>query len=62
VAFKCGVFRVLCVVLDSVLFSGIEVWCVQGAVCDTGQCVFFFFFNNLYLHCMLHYNIVILHA
>jgi hypothetical protein len=37
VALKCGVFRVLCLTLDSVLFSGVEVWCVQGAVSDFGQ-------------------------
>jgi len=29
VALKCGVFRVLCLTLDSVLFSGVEVWCVR---------------------------------
>ena len=38
VSLKCGVFRVLCLILDSV-FSVVEVWCVQGAVRDIGQCV-----------------------
>jgi hypothetical protein len=39
VALKCGVFRVLCLILGSVLFSGVELWCVQGAVPDIWQCV-----------------------
>jgi hypothetical protein len=29
--------QILYVKYDSVLFSGVEVWCVQGAVPDIGQ-------------------------
>jgi hypothetical protein len=39
VSLKCGVFRVLCLILDNVLFSVVEVWCVQGSVLDIGLCV-----------------------
>ena len=55
----CGFCNVwVCVCVGFVMCG-----CVGFVMCGCVYVFFFsFFFNNLYLHCMLHYNIVILHA